>query len=637
MALLRYLLCIWVMVAGVGLALFNGLPPTQAEGTLLPPLFDLAHIPPRHSAPAPATLPGWPALMIRHAAPAGGVAYLAVGATVVSPAVRLPLAGSGFMPGATVAITDNGATALTVGVESDGSFAAYLTVPAAPGYHALLARDDSGQTAVAAYTVAAGGASGPLLAVAPAWVGPGAALRAVWAGFIPDGDLLWLRDGVVQGHVPAGSTGSGSFTTTAPATPGAYVYTLRLGEDLPSQTVQVDYPAIAYGSGTTARAPSNVPGAWGAVGEGFTPGERVDLTVNGSPIGSTTANPQGVALAAFAPHPVGDDTLEKLTMTGAISDRRAYSAIYFFRSTPALPGQVQGRWESSTGSTQVVIADNLGFSPAPFQALIDGRTVLSATTSGNGLAVYSYTVPLRDDLAHNLSTRLDSGQTATSRGTILPCPLQFSDVPPGNTFYNYVRWLGCSGHISGYPCGGPGEPCNPNSDPYFRPGNTVTRGQLMKMVVNAAGWPFADPPSPTFADVPAGSTFYAFVETGYSHGLINGYPCGVDPLEPCDGQSRPYFRSGNPITRGQLSKVIALARAYPLGYPPAPTFEDVPITDTFYLYVEALSRSGLLLGYPCGGAGEPCVPPGNRPYFRPGNSATRAQVAKIVTIAYGGP
>jgi hypothetical protein len=637
MALLRYLLCIWVMVAGVGLALFNGLPPTQAEGTLLPPLFDLAHIPPRHSAPAPAGLPGLPGLTIHRAAPAGGVAYLAVGATVVGPAARLPLAGTGFTPGATVVITDSGTTALTVPVEADGSFAAFLTAPVGPSYHALLARDGSGQTAVAAYTVAAGGASGPLLALAPAWVAPGGALRAVWAGFPANADLLWLRDGVVQGHVPAGGGGEGSFTTAAATTPGANVYTLRLDEDLPSQAVQVNAPALAYGSGTTARAPSNVPGAWGAVGEGFTPGERVDLLVNGSPIGSVTANATGVALAAFAPHAVADNTLEKLTMTGATSDRRAYSAIYFFRNTPAPPGQVQGRWESSTGSTQVVIADNLGFSPAHYAVLIDGRTVLSATTTGNGLAVYSYTVPLRDDLAHNLSTVLDSGLTATSRGAILPCPLQFSDVPPGNTFYNYVRWLGCSGYISGYPCGGPGEPCEPGGNPYYRPGNTVTRGQLMKMVVNAAGWPLADPPSPTFADVPAGSTFSAFVETGYSHGLINGYPCGVDPLEPCDGQSRPYFRPNNPITRGQLSKVIALARAYPLGYPPAPTFEDVPATGTFYLYIEALARSGLLLGYPCGGAGEPCVPPGDRPYFRPGNSATRAQVAKIVTIAYGGP
>jgi hypothetical protein len=416
---------------------------------------------------------------------------------------------------------------------------------------------------VAAYTVAAGGASGPLLALAPAWVGPGSTLLAVWAGFTPNGDALWLRDGVLQGHVPTGGGGEGSLTTTALLTPGPYVYTLRLGEDLPSQTVQVDYPAPAYGSGTTARAPSNVPGAWGAVGEGFTPGERVDLQVNGSPIGTTTANAKGVALAAFAPHPVGDNTLEKLTMIGATSARRAYSGIYFFRATPALPGQVQGRWESSTGSTQVVIADNLGFSSARYQVLIDGRTVLSDTTTGDGLAVYSYTVPLRDDLAHNLSTRLDSGLTATSRGAILPCPLQFADVPSGNTFYNYVRWLGCSGYI-------------------------------------------------------------------------NGYPCGTTPTEPCDGQSRPYFRPGNLITRGQLSKVIALARAYGLGFPPAPTFEDVPTTDTFYLYIEALARNGVIAGYPCGGA-EPCVPPGNRPYFRPANSATRAQVAKFVTVAYGGP
>jgi hypothetical protein len=31
------------------------------------------------------------------------------------------------------------------------------------------------------------------------------------------------------------------------------------------------------------------------------------------------------------------------------------------------------------------------------------------------------------------------------------------------------------------------------------------------------------------------------------------------------------------------------------------------------------------------------VGPGNRPYFRPNNPATRGQLAKIVTLAYGGP
>jgi hypothetical protein len=49
-------------------------------------------------------------------------------------------------------------------------------------------------------------------------------------------------------------------------------------------------------------------------------------------------------------------------------------------------------------------------------------------------------------------------------------------VPPESTFYAVIRCLSCLGIINGYPCGGPGEPCNSSNDPYFRPGNQVTRG-----------------------------------------------------------------------------------------------------------------------------------------------------------------
>ena len=86
-----------------------------------------------------------------------------------------------------------------------------------------------------------------------------------------------------------------------------------------------------------------------------------------------------------------------------------------------------------------------------------------------------------------------------------PCTLSFADVPSGYTFYPYVQWMVCRGYISGYPCGGPGEQCNPTQDPYFRPANSVTRGQLLKMTVNAAGWPIVTPTTPTFEDVPAGA------------------------------------------------------------------------------------------------------------------------------------
>ena len=217
--------------------------------------------------------------------------------------------------------------------------------------------------------------------------------------------------------------------------------------------------------------------------------------------------------------------------------------------------------------------------------------------------------------------------------TPLPaCTVAFADVDTGNPFYAFIRWMACRGYVSGYTCGGPGEPCNATRDPYFRPAATVTRAQLMKMLVLAAGWVIQLPTSATFADVGSGSPFYPFVETGAANGVISGYACG-GPGEPCDPQRRPYFRPYNNITRGQLAKVIALARNYPILNPPVPTFADVPAGHPFFGFVEAIYAQGIISGYACGGPGEPC--PGR--YFRPGGSATRGQVTKFVTLAYGGP
>jgi S-layer family protein len=216
------------------------------------------------------------------------------------------------------------------------------------------------------------------------------------------------------------------------------------------------------------------------------------------------------------------------------------------------------------------------------------------------------------------------------------CTLNFVDVPPANPFYSYVEWMACRSYISGYPCGGAGEPCPGN---YFRPGLNVTRGQLLKMVVNASGWSLGPegtpPPVATFADVPPSQPFFVFVETGAAHGIVGGYACG-GAGEPCDAQHRPYFRPANPITRGQLSKVIALARGYPLPAPAQPTFEDVPAAQPFFGYIEAMAAHGIVAGYSCGGSGEPCDP-AQRPYFRPASNATRGQVTKFVTSAYRSP
>jgi hypothetical protein len=130
----------------------------------------------------------------------------------------------------------------------------------------------------------------------------------------------------------------------------------------------------------------------------------------------------------------------------------------------------------------------------------------------------------------------------------------FSDVQPGSTFYSYVETLFNAGVISGY------------GDGTFRPGNEVTRGQLAKIIVLTAmavdptGWQLQDPSTGTFQDVPAGSTFYEYVEMAYSHRIINGYPCGAAPAGACiPPDNKPYFIPNGNATRAQISKIAYLA------------------------------------------------------------------------------
>jgi carboxypeptidase T len=134
---------------------------------------------------------------------------------------------------------------------------------------------------------------------------------------------------------------------------------------------------------------------------------------------------------------------------------------------------------------------------------------------------------------------------------------RYEDVLPTNTFYEWIERLSQRGHMGGYPCGERGsEPCiQPDNRPYFRPTEDATRGQLSKIVSNAAG--YNDPVSGVFyADVDESNPFYVEVMRLTGRGVMSGYPCGGEG-EPCDPQNRPYFRWGNPVTRGQASKIVA--------------------------------------------------------------------------------
>jgi hypothetical protein len=199
--------------------------------------------------------------------------------------------------------------------------------------------------------------------------------------------------------------------------------------------------------------------------------------------------------------------------------------------------------------------------------------------------------------------------------------VNFSDVGTGDYFYAPVQYLACHGVLGGY------------ADGTFRPYNNTTRGQLAKIVTLAFALPIQTPAggTSTFTDNPPGSTFFPYIETATAANLVGGYACGhTNPqtglLEVCDAANRPYYRPDNPVTRGQLSKIVVLAAIQTHGWtlitPPTATFSDVAAGTTFFPYVETAVCHGMINGYSDG-------------TFKPSANATRGQISKIVYYALG--
>ncbi len=170
----------------------------------------------------------------------------------------------------------------------------------------------------------------------------------------------------------------------------------------------------------------------------------------------------------------------------------------------------------------------------------------------------------------------------------------FADLAEGNWADDPVQYLVEQGVITGY------------TDGTFRPNSEVTRAQFAKMLVGAMEWEIVTPQSPTFSDVPADYWAYNYIETAAAHGVISGYT---------DGTFRPVAN----VTRAQLAKMIFIARSWAMESPVITNFADVSQGDWFYSYAQAASSAEVMSGY-------------DDQTFRPNIPATRAQVAKILTL-----
>jgi hypothetical protein len=143
----------------------------------------------------------------------------------------------------------------------------------------------------------------------------------------------------------------------------------------------------------------------------------------------------------------------------------------------------------------------------------------------------------------------------------------------------------------------------------------------------------------TFEDVPPSQPFWIYIErlAAPGRGYISGYTCGAAPAGPCvPPGNRPYFLPGANVTRGQTAKIVSNAAGFnDVIASGQQTFEDVPPSNSFWVYTERVALHEVISGYACGQApAGPCVPPGNRPYFAWANPATRGQTAKILATTF---
>ncbi len=151
---------------------------------------------------------------------------------------------------------------------------------------------------------------------------------------------------------------------------------------------------------------------------------------------------------------------------------------------------------------------------------------------------------------------------------------------------------------------------------------SAANGQATVALTSSPVYIELDQPS-RFRDIPLDFWAQPFVEYLSGQGAVSGYSDGT-------------FRPLNNATRGQISKILVAAVGITDTIASGQqTFADVPTANVFWLPIERMAGRSIVGGYGCGTTpSEPCDGQ-HRPYFRPGNLVTRAQLSKMITLARG--
>ncbi len=175
--------------------------------------------------------------------------------------------------------------------------------------------------------------------------------------------------------------------------------------------------------------------------------------------------------------------------------------------------------------------------------------------------------------------------------SIIECVL-FDDVSENYKYYKAIEYLREEGVIGGY------------DDGTFKPDQSVSRVEALKMIFEALGTELSDGSALTFPDVDNDQWYVDYVATAKVLGIVDGYPDGT-------------FRPTDSVNKVELLKMLLNAAdidADPvvIGDP----YSDVDNLEWFAPYANLVKESNLT--------------PVNGSYFEPDHDMTRGEVAETI-------
>lgn len=184
---------------------------------------------------------------------------------------------------------------------------------------------------------------------------------------------------------------------------------------------------------------------------------------------------------------------------------------------------------------------------------------------------------------------------------VLPAALAATPTDiAGNWAQSDIQKLVDKGYISGYP------------DGTFKPDNTVTRAEFLKILTGVLQIPPANGGTTTLSDVAPTDWFFGYVVAAVDKGLVGGYPDGT-------------FLPNNPITRQEVAKILVKAKGIDeTSYVKTDELNNMmttvadwgTISEWAQPFVAAAMKAGVMKGDPSGN-------------FRPLANLTRAETAVV--------